>query len=67
MKNKSYLLQLQFKDRTVDVKKKFPSKSKAVIWARLCLDICGKDEKGNPFNFAMLFDEGGSPMAGWKG
>jgi hypothetical protein len=63
---KTYCLTLKFADRTISVEKQFNSNKKALFWAQLCLDICGKDENGIRYIAAILFDSKGSPIEGWK-
>lgn len=61
---KTYSLSVFFNHYEVNVDKAFPSIKKALFWAQLCLDICGKDNNGNKFNSACL-QESGKQIAVW--
>lgn len=51
---KTYILFIQWSNRTLRVSKQFKTKRDAVKWARLCLDICGKNEHGETYNASWL-------------
>lgn len=55
---REFQLEIQYLDSKVTVKKNLKTMAEAVFWAHLCLDICGKDERGNRYITAQLTENG---------
>ncbi len=68
-----YTLFIQYSQWKCTAKKELKNDKDAIKWAQLCLDICGKDEQGNNYVYAILSSEFGgtikefNPKAGPSG
>lgn len=51
---KNYRMNIRFPESQVAATKSFKSHKEARFWGQLCLDICGRDERGRLYVFAFL-------------
>jgi hypothetical protein len=61
----SYCLTIHWKNQSPTiVHKDLPNKEDAGKWKTLCLDICGKDDKGEKYTKATLMKTADKPICG---
>ena len=65
MNAQRFTLSVCFPESEVTVSRLHANASDAKKWGQLCLDICGKDERGRLFIWAELLDAEGASVKQW--